>query len=121
MILHDVLWALGDFAPFVVEAKLQDESCVRVFPVGFKLVTKDFMKFMSMDKENLRKFALCEVASIDIGEEWEGDSCREPYLIIYLKGRLENSPKKTERRNGHGDCERTGKSVTGGGDHSAAK
>ena len=55
MILHDVLWALGDFTPFVVEAKLQDESFVRVFPVGFKMMTKDFMKFMSVNKENLRK------------------------------------------------------------------
>lgn len=95
MILHDVLWALGDFTPFVVGAELQDESFVRVFPVGFKMMTKDFMKFMSVNKENLRKFALCEVVSIDIGEEGVGDSGHEPYLIIYLKGRLENGPKET--------------------------
>lgn len=94
MILHDVLWALGDFTPFVVGAELQDKSYARVFPMEMKMITKDLMEFMSVNKENLRKFALCEVASIDIGEDWEEGSNHEPYLIIYLKGRLENSPKE---------------------------
>lgn len=97
MILKDVLMKLDDLSPFVVMAKMNDDgkaTYARVYPMDMKLVTMDLVKTM-YNADKLIQYENCEVAEIQVGQEWEEGGGAEPYLIICLKGRLENGPKET--------------------------
>ena len=96
MILKDVLMKLDDLSPFVVMAKMNDDgktTYARVYPMEMKLVTMDLVKTM-LNVDELIQYENYEVAEIQVGQEWEESGGAEPYLIICLKGRLENSPKE---------------------------